>query len=737
MARWVPTLPASKSGRICDTNVSAKRAMEPWKESRWQGGSEPQWQESKRSIRERAWKEHVEFTEGGKQVAVWMAAQEIDDDTMALWCEWFSNHMQLETGKEAEVVLAIEVDFSKNRLTAVGVRDLLAVLSKHGVAVQVLKLYANRIEADAGFARWIVGSRGSLRGLHLSRNKLDTESATSIALAILDAHGADGTPCYPVRQQTRGVAAVPFWLRIEWNHVDPVVFNERIEAAFRASRRLGKAFCNADYGCSPWTCSRHPGCPAVMHAWYLASQGKPLETVEPAVFPEPFVGDLDVARAAKLAARPGKSGPRKQANPTPIPGKSRLDEATAVSITEPPTASSGHCGQKVATIHEEAVCQSDKWTSTKALGDYFGRPISLKRSGKAEHQAAELTPESITEPMPEPLSGDTLAEERSPEPSAEPAIEPTAEPFSGRSRWRPVKKVAEPVTEPITEPVAEPVAEPVLAQVTEPALNIQVAEPEEELAVRAAVRIELLVHRINQGLLKHALRLCGPALQAMAAEGKRAKKALDEQALVDKIAEEALLRREKEEAEIADAIVNALKRTAQSLEEASSEHTTAVSSFEPSGSSSMSLLSSETTACLQPCILQPRPGTTDAGQHAKPSTLPPSEQTFASMPKGKRANKMRHHIPMPKAQVPSLPAPGDLLKAAVRSEAMASSDPDVTRHVRPFALSNVAAEGPKPAGRVTETRTEADARLVAAERRQALLKRYGAMHSDVAGVMSL
>lgn len=201
---------------------------------------------------QRHWEERLTLRPGGA-LFVSMSEQELSDDGLVAWCQWFS-HRSGELLDQSDALLeAKEVDFSKNLLTARGVRVLIDTLSNLGIAVQVFKLFRNRIESDGGLAGFVEDCGGHLRELHLAHNRLGTEAAVGLMLAAVQASSEEQPP---------------LWLRLEYNLVDAALALRRLDAEAPGAAEM---LCDAKHlGCSACTCSRAP--PAAVHTPFLRMQ---------------------------------------------------------------------------------------------------------------------------------------------------------------------------------------------------------------------------------------------------------------------------------------------------------------------------------------------------------------------------------------------------------------------------------------------------------------------------------
>lgn len=154
-----------------------------------------------------------------------------------------------------------EVDFSMNKLTSVGLRELLKICNRCH-KLRVLKLFKNQID-DRGaddLARLIEESR-SIEEIHLSHNKI---TASGVMLLV---NAAD---------RSRPYSAAPLWLRLEKNAVmQPNSLLTKLENELSVCGRHDEKQCTARVCCrrrkvhlpfftmqsrpAPWATQRGPG----------------------------------------------------------------------------------------------------------------------------------------------------------------------------------------------------------------------------------------------------------------------------------------------------------------------------------------------------------------------------------------------------------------------------------------------------------------------------------------------
>lgn len=207
-----------------------------------------------RARREAAWPSCLKFD--GPQVRVLMARQSMTDQDMDRWCEWFRCHVGRLWDQR---LVASEVNFTGNRLTAAGVRRLLETFWYCRIPVVVLRLLHNRIEDGRDVAAFIAHSGGVLRELHLSHNELDAAGAAEVILATVSARDERGEFVYPKIWDGQ---PVPLWLRLEQNYVDHSELIKLLLPNFARIGRRSTVMCRmTDKGCTPGCCVR--GTPAI------------------------------------------------------------------------------------------------------------------------------------------------------------------------------------------------------------------------------------------------------------------------------------------------------------------------------------------------------------------------------------------------------------------------------------------------------------------------------------------
>jgi hypothetical protein len=256
----------------------------------------------------------------------------MNDEEIGTWCDWFEAHLE-DRGRSwrespDDWLWAYQVDFAESQLTGAGADRLMDTLLEKRVAVQVLKLHHNRIDAASGLANYLEGSEGCLRELHLSHNELDSEACAAIVAAVGAAEYKQGkwadTPCYP--RSTGARTSVPLWLRLEQNRVDPASFQELVSVRCAKLGRPGANICVASSkGCTPHSCNWRGSSTPMVHTKNLSCQ-------------RPQLGDDDrpaTASADRLAADVSSSDKGSSEVATDTRDSSALEETTSTSVLPP------------------------------------------------------------------------------------------------------------------------------------------------------------------------------------------------------------------------------------------------------------------------------------------------------------------------------------------------------------------------------------------------------------------
>jgi len=171
----------------------------------------------------------------------------LHDLLVPMLCSWYERH--------AKAVQFHTIDFSRNYLTVVGIRQIMRTLMKTKSKVKVLKLHHNLIDLDYGgvIEEYLRSCEGSLLELHLSSNKLSTGAISDILLAAISLKNSKGDACYPVSDKT------PLWLRADNNPYDSHALEDQLRSALakgNSKQPLEEILCNVTHAleCRPDCC---------------------------------------------------------------------------------------------------------------------------------------------------------------------------------------------------------------------------------------------------------------------------------------------------------------------------------------------------------------------------------------------------------------------------------------------------------------------------------------------------
>lgn len=185
----------------------------------------------------------------------------IDDEAMALWCQWFTRYVQ-ERQQTAPIFQVI--DFSVNSITATGMALLLETLDALDIQMACLRLHENQIALDSCSSITSFIERKQLHALHIGGNQMGTSVVLGIIVAIASMQ-RDGQYVYPIDGTT------PFWLRAEKNKYDSRALEDQLRQELHSKGRpFDEAICvtSHSFDCSPWRCTRRSNPPAI-HVMYL------------------------------------------------------------------------------------------------------------------------------------------------------------------------------------------------------------------------------------------------------------------------------------------------------------------------------------------------------------------------------------------------------------------------------------------------------------------------------------
>uniref|UniRef100_A0A7S4RF37 Pseudouridine synthase RsuA/RluA-like domain-containing protein n=1 Tax=Alexandrium monilatum TaxID=311494 RepID=A0A7S4RF37_9DINO len=239
-----------------------------------------------------------------QRLTISMAEVSLGDDGLTDWCKWMDRRLSVARPSTAAAAgrarfRAGTIDFSENELTAVGVKALCAMLEKHGVRSEVLRLTGNNIgnEGLRCIAKFLTSSsQAPAQELHMSRNKVTAEGLKWL-LSSFAMH-----PAYPVwNNETERF--VPMWLRIENNKIKPGAGYAALQAACSS---LALSVCTGEKSgetkCGPRQCVNTGCSDEVKHNCVAHLTGWRPEGAEPLPAPSPH--------AKPLFAPPGRGAPK-------------------------------------------------------------------------------------------------------------------------------------------------------------------------------------------------------------------------------------------------------------------------------------------------------------------------------------------------------------------------------------------------------------------------------------------
>ena len=213
---------------------------------------------------ETAWATSVTHNSGGS-LSIRMAHKGFSDDMVKRWLEWFKTNLSMLAGGNRKAA-GVEVNFSENEITSIGLSHLVGVFQEIGMTVSTLKLHKNMIESEDALVELLEWKPGRLTELHLSHNRLDTTAAKNIIVAAVFATDEQHAPKYPGRGGT------PLWLRLENNDRINVkgLGQELKDALGRKGKNIRKTICEVDgrTACNTGQCVCHATPPAI-HLTYL------------------------------------------------------------------------------------------------------------------------------------------------------------------------------------------------------------------------------------------------------------------------------------------------------------------------------------------------------------------------------------------------------------------------------------------------------------------------------------
>lgn len=251
-----------------------------------------------------------------QRLTISMAEVGLGDSGAAEFCAWMERRFAVEQpagmqagGSGRSHYKASSVDFSENQLGAAGAKALCAMLEKHSVRCEVLRLSGNSIgnEGVRCVAKYLTSSGQAMATeLHLSRNRITSEGMKWL-LGCLAIH-----PAYPV-WSSETERYVPLWIRAENVKLKGEAGYQALEAActvIPCSVCLGES--NGEIKCGPRQCVNVGCCDELKHncvahlcSWEAPDGAAPLPT--PAAHARPIFGPA--GRGAPRAPPSGVEAP--------------------------------------------------------------------------------------------------------------------------------------------------------------------------------------------------------------------------------------------------------------------------------------------------------------------------------------------------------------------------------------------------------------------------------------------
>jgi len=251
-------------------------------------------------------------------------------------CNRLQGCLMLRGAQACSGQVSAVVDFSVNKLTAVGVQCLLDLFVRNAISVTVLKLHHNSLRNGDHVAEFLVKCGGSLKELHLSHNFLGIEAAWDIIRAVALATDAQGRHLYPGRH------GQPLWLWLGHNCLNfDALFRRLLAAAPELRRPPQEVVCQVDSSrpCTARRCCCPGGAPAI-HLVASSSQAYRRKTLRGG-----GGGGGCKARAASGSWRPPTADPAAEA---PAAAVRARDSAEAI---EPSAGVRSNHGVQVTAVH--------------------------------------------------------------------------------------------------------------------------------------------------------------------------------------------------------------------------------------------------------------------------------------------------------------------------------------------------------------------------------------------------
>ncbi|CAJ1340184.1 unnamed protein product [Effrenium voratum] len=514
---WHPKLPWQPRQREWAGSEPRKWRQEKWRE-------QEKWKDQKWTTRDRdrddrgagdwrndwsSWSKTVRVGEDGLLVII-LREMGIEDDELQSFCAWLPqglehirrSHSNLFVTR-GNIILAKELDLSKNRITDQGLKVLLTTLKENRVVLGVCRLYHNRLGKHSAsmLAMWIRTAPWALFELHLSHNRIPTEGAIEIVQAVAN---TDKYP--PDRPNSKGMH-IPLWLRMEHNEIEEsfAIEAERIMRQARPHVR-GALICwltpkQSERSCRSDFCglSNKYHCPVIhmpylprqkawdaMHSttekerqrkvretWWQAGDGEKKQVKE---------WQVKTDREAKVAAKPTAGSPEAtdtspEADQEPVQASESTGEVEEATAAEEPEGETAEHSAEATDASPEA--EQEPVQVSESTGEVEeATPAEEPEGETAEHsaEATDASPEVEQEPAQVSESTgearDALAQEdQAPAHAAESAEEATDVSQADQSP-QPAESTevseaflaAEPVDEPADHPAEAIDASPAVDQ---------------------------------------------------------------------------------------------------------------------------------------------------------------------------------------------------------------------------------------------------------------------------------
>lgn len=243
-----------------------------------------------------------------QRLTISMAELGLGDAKLVEWSEWMDRRLSAEgsgaPGQMRARFKASTIDLTENKLGLGGMKDLCAMLEKHRIRCEILRLSGNLIgnEAVRYVAKYLTSSSQAMsQEVHLARNRLTSEGVKWL-LGSLAVH-----PAYPV-WNNESQRYVPIRLRVENNKIKPDIGYKMLQTV------SSKMFCGVCLDERPYVDMHKHNCTVHFSNWDVADDVDPL--------PAP------AAHARPVFAPPGRGAQKPP--PTGAEGQALRDEPRVV-----------------------------------------------------------------------------------------------------------------------------------------------------------------------------------------------------------------------------------------------------------------------------------------------------------------------------------------------------------------------------------------------------------------------